>query len=145
MAKVKEYIKYNDYLMKYIKDKELAIEYIIEEHKKGISISKISKELGTTKHIVTRILKNLGHYKPIQGDKNNSRTVICLNNKLLFHRMDEAIRYVGLKQQTNITAVCRKRREYCGKVNGEKARWMYYDEYVEKYGYKGLSCVLKII
>lgn len=123
--------------------RKLDIEYIIEEHKKGLPISKISKELGTTNHIVTRILKNLGHYEPRQGNKNNSRTVICLNNKLLFHRMDEAIKYVGLKQQTNITAVCRGRREYCGKVDGEKARWMYYDEYVEQYGYIGLSCPLQ--
>lgn len=125
-----------------IREYKVDIELIKELHDKGISFLSIEEKTGIKRKKIVSILKKLGVYTAREGSKNNARSVVCLNNKLLFHRMDEAIRYVGLKQQTNITAVCRGRREYCGKVNGDKARWMYYDEYVDKYGYKGLSCPL---
>lgn len=126
-----------------IREHEVDIELIKELHNKGFSFLSIEKITGLNRKKIVSILKKLGAYKAREGSKNNARLVVCVNNKYLFNTMDGAIQYVGLGYVSNITAVCRGRRKSAGKINGKPAVWMYYDEYVGKYGCIGLSCPLE--
>lgn len=127
-----------------VREEFIDIESLLDLHDKGVSFLRMEKYLGISRKKIVSILTKLGEYNPRQGSKNNSRAVVCLNNNYVFNRMDEAIKYLGLKQQSNLTAVCRGKRNFCGKVSGEPAKWMYYDEYIEQYGHKGLTCHLDI-
>ena len=61
-------------------------------------------------------------------------TIICLNNKEIFKSATDALSICGLKNVSGITDCCKGRIKYAGFVNEERARWMYYKEYVEKFG-----------
>ncbi|AVP40271.1 hypothetical protein HOS99_gp001 [Staphylococcus phage phiSA_BS1] len=127
-----------------IREYKVDIELIKELHDKGISFLSIEEKTGIKRKKIVSILKKLGVYTAREGSKNNARSVVCVNNKYLFNNMGEAIKYVNIQQVSNITAVCRGRRKSTGKVDGKPAVWMYYDEYLEKYGYEGLSCYIDL-
>ena len=59
--------------------------------------------------------------------KFNSRKVICLNNLDIQPSIKSANEKYKL---TSIKDCCRGRTKSCGKINGEKLVWMYYDEYL---------------
>lgn len=59
------------------------------------------------------------------------KKVICLNNLEVFESLQTASIYAGLKSYTNISNCCRGRRNYAGKINGEPAKWMYYEDYLK--------------
>ena len=57
----------------------------------------------------------------------NGREVICLNNLDILPSIKSA------NEKYNLTAIkdcCRGKTKSCGKLNGEKLVWMYYDEYL---------------
>lgn len=107
------------------------IDYIIEQHEKGKSFLKISKETGVDRKKIVQILKKLGKYTPRGGKKNNSRKVVRVNDGKIFNSIKEAIDEVNLKQENNIMLVCQGKRKYAGKnpITGEKYQWKYYEDY----------------
>ena len=63
--------------------------------------------------------------------RSNSRKVISLNNKQIFETIKEA----GLKYNispNNISKNCKGKSNYAGKINGEPAKWMYYEDYLKQ-------------
>ena len=65
--------------------------------------------------------------------RSNSRKVISLNNKQIFKTIKEA----GLKYNippNNISKNCKGKSNYAGKINGEPAKWMYYEDYIKQLG-----------
>ena len=96
---------------------------------------KLSNE---TKTKISKTLKGkmTGKNHPMYGVKGsnnpNSKKVICLNNKKIFNCIKIAGEEAGLKNPSNISACCKGKRNVAGKMNGKPAKWMYYDEYLEK-------------
>lgn len=62
--------------------------------------------------------------------KDNSKKVICLNTKTIFNSLKSAAEFVGLKQGWSVSKCCLGNAMYAGKINGEPARWMYYEDYL---------------
>lgn len=58
------------------------------------------------------------------------KKVICLNNNQIFESIKDATKYMGLKNTGDIPRCCKGQRKSAGKINGEPARWMYYDDYL---------------
>lgn len=112
--------------------KDIDTDYLIKRHKEGISFLKIEKETGISRKTIVKILEKLGEYTPRNGEKNNGKEIILLNTLEVFPTATEAAAFMGLKNVSNIVAVCRGRRNHSGKINGEKAVWMYYQEYLKQ-------------
>lgn len=79
--------------------------------------------------------KMAGEKHPMYGKKGsdspNSKRVICLNNKKVFDCIKLAAKELGLKNASGISYCCKGKRQSAGKVNGEPAKWMYYDEHIK--------------
>ena len=60
-----------------------------------------------------------------------SKKIIRLNDFEIFTNAVEAYKDVGLSGPSKINACCRGERKSAGKINGERAIWMYYDDYIK--------------
>lgn len=65
-------------------------------------------------------------------DKSRPRKVILLNINKIFNSVSEAARYMDGDCRSGITKCCNKKANSAGKINGEPAKWMYYDEYLKQ-------------
>ena len=63
---------------------------------------------------------------------DNSIKVICLNTGEVFNSLSSAAKSVGLKTGYSIGKCCKGINHSAGKRNGEKLKWMYYDEYLKR-------------
>ena len=59
------------------------------------------------------------------------KKVICLNNLEVFKSLKSAGICAGLKGHASISNCCRGKSKTAGKINGEPARWMYYEDYIK--------------
>lgn len=106
------------------------------------STVKIGEILNLDRQTIVKYLKRGAYLKKCDYDPkveakkgffNSELTaikVICLNNNKVFNSVKLAGKYVGLKSFSNISACCKGKRKSAGKINGEPARWMYYDDYL---------------
>lgn len=62
---------------------------------------------------------------------HGSKKVIRLNDFKIFANAVEAYKEVGLNHPSKINACCRGERKSAGKINGEKATWQYYEDYLK--------------
>ena len=60
------------------------------------------------------------------------KKVICLNNLEVFKSLKSAGICAGLKGSTSVSSCCKGKRKTAGKINGEPAKWMYYEDYLEQ-------------
>lgn len=133
-------INKNDIINKtLINELPVDIDLLIKLHDKGESFLSIERKTGIKRKKIISVLKKLGKYNPRDGKSNNSVKVVCCNKKLVFNNLKDASMFVGGRNLSNISAVCRGNRNYCGELDGEKITWMYYGDYIEKYGLVGLS------
>ena len=63
--------------------------------------------------------------------ERNKVKVICLNTEQVFDGIVDAIEHFNLCKGAKIDAVCRGVRKSAGKINGEPAKWMYYEDYLK--------------
>ena len=76
-------------------------------------------------------------YSDMSGaNHHQAKKVICLNTKEVFNTLTEANEKYGGTTRSNISKVCLGKRKSAGThpVTKEKLHWMYYEEYVEKFG-----------
>lgn len=66
-------------------------------------------------------------------------SIICLNDFQIFESATEALTHCGIKSVSNITDCCKDKIETAGYVNGERARWMYYSDYIKLYNKNDLE------
>jgi group I intron endonuclease len=59
------------------------------------------------------------------------KKVILLNTGQIFNTIGEAINFIGIKCKSDIVMVCKGKRRCAGKINGEPAKWMYYEDYLK--------------
>ena len=59
------------------------------------------------------------------------KKVICLNNLEVFKSLKSAGICAGLKGHTSVSSCCKGKRKTAGKINGEPAKWMYYEDYLK--------------
>lgn len=64
----------------------------------------------------------------------NIKKVVLINNGKKFNSLKEASEYIGLKSNSTICACCKGKKKSAGKINGEPARWMYYEDYIKSSG-----------
>ena len=88
-------------------------------------------------HSITKeeLIKLYSHkYKKPSSTEHYERNkvkVICLNTEQVFDGIVDAIEHFNLCKGARIDAVCRGVRKSAGKINGEPARWMYYEDYLK--------------
>ena len=88
-------------------------------------------------HSITKeeLIKLYSHkYKKPSSTKHYERNkvkVICLNTEQVFDGIVDAIEHFNLCKGARIDAVCRGVRKSAGKINGEPAKWMYYEDYLK--------------
>ena len=63
---------------------------------------------------------------------HGSKKIIRLNDFKIFVNAVEAYKEVGLSSPSKINACCRGERKSAGKINGEKAFWKYYEDYLKE-------------
>lgn len=61
-------------------------------------------------------------------------SIICLNNKEIFKSATDALSICNIKSVSSITDCCKGKQKSTGFVGNEPAIWMYYKEYIEKFG-----------
>ncbi|SQC85436.1 group I intron endonuclease [Clostridium perfringens] len=93
---------------------------IYDENNNEIDLKKINYKKISQKYRI--------HPKGING-----KSVICLNNKMIFNSCREASHFIGVAE-SSLNGCLKKRQKTSGKMNGQPARWMYYDEYLAKEG-----------
>ena len=79
------------------------------------------------KHTEESKLKNRNSQLREKG--NRARKVICLNNSEIFDCIKSVNDKYGIDPPC-ITKVCKGKRKSAGKINGEPAKWMYYEDYL---------------
>ena len=88
-------------------------------------------------HSITKeeLIKLYSHkYKKPSSTEHYERNkvkVICLNTEQVFDGVVDAIEHFNLCKGAKINAVCRGIRKSAGKINGEPAKWMYYEDYLK--------------
>ena len=72
------------------------------------------------------------YMKKVMSGSNNPRAkkVICLNNKMIFETVTLASNKTGI-YVSGISRCCKGQRNSAGKINGEPAKWMYYEDYIK--------------
>ena len=65
---------------------------------------------------------------PISNNKR--RKYVCLNDLSIHIWSDNAGKYVGLSAYSGISACCLRNRKYAGEIDGEKAVWAFYEDYI---------------
>ena len=69
---------------------------------------------------------------------NRARKVICLNNSEIFDCIKLIEDKYGIDPSC-ISKVCTGKRKTAGRINGEPARWMYYEDYLKEHNNKEIS------
>ena len=90
--------------------------------------NKISKSLTGRKFTEEHILKL--KEKGIEKTKNRMHKIICLNTMEVFNCEREAHEKYKISR-SSINRCCNGYLKSAGKINGEKACWMKYDEYIK--------------
>lgn len=60
---------------------------------------------------------------------HQSHKIICTTLSKVFDSIEEAKDFCGMKSGSSIGSCCKGKRPIAGSYNGEKLKWMYYDEY----------------
>ena len=69
---------------------------------------------------------------PQRAKDKKPKSVICLNNKIVYENMTLASKETGLSK-SGISLCCNKKHKYCGQDdNGAPLYWMFYYEYLER-------------
>ena len=98
-----------------------------EDYRKKLSEANKGKKLSlTTRQKIGDALR--GENSPF------SIKVICLNTGEVFNNIKTAGEYYDIKTVGHISSCCKNKRNSAGKINGEPAKWMYYDEYLKEFG-----------
>lgn len=88
-----------------------------EETKRKISESRKGKCSGENNHFYGIHRKG--------KDCPASKSIICLTTKRVFYSAQDGANYYGIKSTGNITSCCQGKRNYCGKLKGQKLVWRY--------------------
>lgn len=107
---------------------------VSEETRKKISEKSSGRKMTTSSRIKLSnslknsklVMKNIEALSVIKYKK-----VICLNNLMVFDSVISANEYMGFpRNSANISQCCKLNRKSAGKIDGERAIWMFYDEYL---------------
>ena len=64
-----------------------------------------------------------GEYHP------RAKKVICITTNKIFNTTKEASEFYDIKAKSHISACCKGKRNYCGKLeDGTKLQWKYYED-----------------
>ena len=77
----------------------------------------------------------------------NMRKVICLNNNKIFKSLAEASKFYNIPYGSYLSQCCNGKKESAGidPETGEKLKWMYYEDYLEKFEGKKAEELSRII
>lgn len=105
------------------------------KHRSDETKIKISNAIKGNKHSEETKAKMSQNHADFKNEKHpRARAVICITTGEIFNTCVDAIKYCGLKSQSEITSCCKGRRNYCGKhpITKEPLKWAYLDEYTQQ-------------
>ena len=123
---------------------------VVDLYYQGKSYSEIYEETGVVRSSASSFLKQFGidtgetmKKRKMQSPKGRRmmRPVVCINTKKVFPSITRTSGVGGLKGCTSVVKALTNVQKTAGKhpVTGERLKWMYYEDYVEKYGTEGLT------
>lgn len=59
------------------------------------------------------------------------KKIVLINTGQVYDCIVDAYKAVGLSSSSHIVSCCKGKRKSAGKINGESARWMYYEDYLK--------------
>ena len=114
--------------------------YLSDESRKKISDANKGKTFSeeTLLKLSEKVKGDKNPMYGMTGDKNpnygakskQSKKIICLNNLKEFESIGIASRLYKI-DHGDICKVCKGKKKSAGKINGEPARWMYYEDYLK--------------
>lgn len=106
------------------------------------SIKEISKIMNLSQQTVRKYLKKgtkikLCNFIPSEP----KRKIININYQYVFNSLTEACKNFKIKNTGNVSNCCQGKSKSAGKhpITGEPLKWMYYDDFIDKYGDEGLQ------
>lgn len=106
---------------------------IWQEYNNGITIMDLVRKYSKDYATISKYLKigtQFGYCNYIADGYHTK--VICLETLKIYNKIADAIRETGI---TNISYACKSKSHIAGKSNnGESLHWMYYEDYIEKFG-----------
>lgn len=60
--------------------------------------------------------------------------IICINDLSIFESATSALKHCNLHNVSSITDCCKGKIKYAGMIKDQRASWMYYKDYKEKFG-----------
>ena len=100
---------------------------------------------GKTKEEMEQIGKKISE-KSKGKNNGNAKSVICLTTKKIFYTVQDAMNEYNIKGTSGIGKVCKGKRKYCGKHNGQKLIWKYLVwKHNKKYRIKSIKQIINNI
>lgn len=79
-------------------------------------------------------MTNVDIKKFLEQRKNlHYRKVICTTTNKIFNTIKEGTELYNIKSSIGITRCCRNLQDYCGVLDNNKLKWMYYEDYISQY------------
>lgn len=103
------------------KNRYYPIKKIEEYYKKYRTFAGIEQEFNISPATAYKIFRDNGN--KTLGKKKKMK---CLNNGKIFNSVTEAAKYANTSR-SEISDVCKKKRKFAGRLNGEKLQWEYVD------------------
>lgn len=100
----------------------------IRDSRKGIYCGENHPWYGR-KHTEKSKLKNRN--SQLRENGNKAKKIICLNNLEIFNCIKSVEDKYGI-DPSGISKVCRGKRNSCGRINNEPAKWMFYEDYLKE-------------
>ena len=100
---------------------------------------------GKTKEEMEQIGKKISE-KSKGKNNGNAKSIICLTTKKIFYTVQDAMNEYNIKGTSDIGKVCKGKRKYCGKHNGQKLIWKYLVwKHNKKYRIKSIKQIINNI
>lgn len=67
-----------------------------------------------------------------QRKNSHYRKIICITTNKIFDTIKEGAELYNIKSPVGITRCCRNLQEYCGTLENNKLKWMYYENFLKE-------------
>ena len=123
-----------------VRDTDVDIEGMVNLYLLGVNYNSIAKYFNSSSCIIINLLKKLGYYER-HRKINRYLNVVFVSKRQIFKSVHEARRYMKFKNINEIKRNCEYSKEY---ENNTIQGWMYITDYINKFGFEGLTCPLDI-
>lgn len=116
-----------------------CVSRVAELWNEGKTVGEIRKLLKLGENTVSSYLRratSIGicdYTKEKSQERSRYVKVVCITTRKAFKSLTDAAKFYATRRM-DIKSCCDGKREYSGTYNSEKLKWMFYEDYIEKYG-----------